>query len=205
MGNDNLSKVVGKGDACLMIENGMRLVLRDVRHIPNMRLNLIFVDRFDNEGFCNTFKNGKWKLTKGSLVEARGIKQSRLYMMQAKLSSDVYEAPEKVWSRKNVSYGHLWVFGFKAFVHVPKDERSKLDVKTRQCAFIGYGQHQFGNRFYDSIQKKLVRSCDARFVENQFIKDIDKVQKAIFEPNGDSTNVELIPLTVGSRQVRDDI
>ncbi|KAF2294474.1 hypothetical protein GH714_011725 [Hevea brasiliensis] len=164
-----------------------------------------FEHEFDNEGFCNTFKNGKWKLTKGSLVEARGIKQSRLYMMQAKLSSDVYEAPEKVWSRKNVSYGHLWVFGFKAFVHVPKDERSKLDVKTRQCAFIGYGQHQFGNRFYDSIQKKLVRSCDARFVENQFIKDIDKVQKAIFEPNGDSTNVELIPLTVGSRQVRDDI
>ncbi|KAF2294496.1 hypothetical protein GH714_012366 [Hevea brasiliensis] len=118
---------------------------------------------------------------------------------------DNYEAPEKVWSRKNVSYGHLWVFGFKAFVHVPKDERSKLDVKTRQCAFIGYGQDQFGNRFYDSIQKKLIRSCDAIFVENQFIKDIDKVQKAILEPNGDSTDVELIPPTVGSRQVRDDI
>ncbi|KAF2294485.1 hypothetical protein GH714_011845 [Hevea brasiliensis] len=95
MGNDNLSKVVGKGDACLMIENGMRLVLRDVRHIPNMRLNLIFVDRFDNGGFCNTFKNGKWKLTKGSLVKARGIKLSRLYMMQAKLSSDVVGAVEK--------------------------------------------------------------------------------------------------------------
>ncbi|MCF8701907.1 DDE-type integrase/transposase/recombinase [Corynebacterium sp. MC-10] len=42
-----------------------------------------------------------------------------------------YEVPEKIWSGKNVSYKHLRVFGCKAFVHVPKDERQKLDVKTR--------------------------------------------------------------------------
>ena len=44
-----------------------------------------------------------------------------------------HKVPEKVWSGKDVSYDHLRVFGCKAFVHIPKDERSKLEVKTRQC------------------------------------------------------------------------
>ena len=56
------------------------------------------------------------------------------------------DVPDHVWSGKDVSSGHLRVFGCKAFVHVPKDERSKLDVKTRQCIFIGYGQDEFGYR-----------------------------------------------------------
>ncbi|KAL6322839.1 hypothetical protein AAG906_020839 [Vitis piasezkii] len=32
---------------------------------------------------------------------------------------------------------HLGVFGCRAFVHVPRDERSKLDSKTKQCIFLG--------------------------------------------------------------------
>ena len=38
------------------------------------------------------------------------------------------EVPNKIWFGKNVKYDHLRVFGCKAFVHVPKDERSKLDA-----------------------------------------------------------------------------
>nr|KYP47622.1 Retrovirus-related Pol polyprotein from transposon TNT 1-94 [Cajanus cajan] len=49
------------------------------------------------------------------------------------------EVPDKIWFGKNASYDYLHVFGCKAFVHVPKDERSKLDTKTRQCIFISYG------------------------------------------------------------------
>ncbi|KAK8564769.1 hypothetical protein V6N12_058351 [Hibiscus sabdariffa] len=49
-----------------------------------------------------------------------------------------------------MSYDHLYLFICKAFVHVPKDERSKLDAKTRQCIFIGYGlDGEFGYRLYD--------------------------------------------------------
>ncbi|GJT03502.1 phospholipase-like protein [Tanacetum coccineum] len=38
-----------------------------------------------------------------------------------------------------------------AFVHIPKDERSKLDVKTKPCVFLGYGQDEFGYRTLESI------------------------------------------------------
>ena len=57
------------------------------------------------------------------------------------------DVPNRVWFDKDVSYDHLKVFGCKACVHVPKDERSKLDVKTKQCIFIGYGQDEFGYIF----------------------------------------------------------
>jgi len=41
------------------------------------------------------------------------------------------EVLDKIWLGKNVSYDHLHVFNCNAFVHITKDERSKLDVKTR--------------------------------------------------------------------------
>ena len=59
MGNEDSSKVAGKGDVCLETENGTRLVLKDVRHIPDMRLNLISVGKLDDEGYYNTFYNGQ--------------------------------------------------------------------------------------------------------------------------------------------------
>ena len=41
------------------------------------------------------------------------------------------DVPNKVWFNKDVSYDHLKVFGCKTCVHVPKNDRSKLDVKTK--------------------------------------------------------------------------
>ena len=53
---------------------------------------------------------------------------------------------ERVWTGKDVSYDHSRVFGFKEFFHIPKDERSKLDVKAKQCIFLWYGNEEFGYR-----------------------------------------------------------
>ena len=101
--------------------------------------------------------------------------------------------PNRVWFDKDVSYDHLKVFGCKACVHVPKDERSKLDVKTKQCIFIGYGQDVFGYLFYDPIDKKLIRSRDVVFFEYQTIEDIDKTEKLDSRTN-ESLDVDPIPI-----------
>jgi len=88
------------------------------------------------------------------------------------------DVSNRVWYGKDVSYNHFRVFGCKTFVHVPKDERSKLDAKTIECIFIGYGHDEFGYRFYDHVEKKLVRSRDVIFVEDQTIEDIGKTEKS---------------------------
>jgi hypothetical protein len=61
---------------------------------------------------------------------------------------------QRVWTRKDVSFEHLRVFGCRAFVNIPKDERSKLDNKVKQCIFIGYGHEEFGYRLWDPVNKK---------------------------------------------------
>ncbi|KAK8926157.1 hypothetical protein KSP39_PZI018485 [Platanthera zijinensis] len=82
------------------------------------------------------------------------------------------DVPDRVWYGKDPSYSHLRVFGCKAFVHVPRDERSKLDSKTRQCIFLGYDYSgEFGYMFFDPVEKKLVRSRDAVFSEDQIVGD----------------------------------
>ncbi|KAG8479560.1 hypothetical protein CXB51_029173 [Gossypium anomalum] len=339
MGNDDLVSVIGIGDVSLVSNNGTNLTLKDVRHASNNHLNLISAGKLDDEGFCNTFSEGQWKLTKGSLVVARGKKSSNLYLMQALTSREMMnvtvndnstelwhkrlshmsekglnclakknqlsglknatlkncahclagkqrrvsfrslpphrksellelvhsnvcgpikvrshggkklkfictdnggkytgsfheyclrqgirhqrtppktpqlnsvplrgDVPDRVWFGKDVSYDHLRVFSCKAFVHVSKDERSKLDAKTRQCIFIGYGlDGEFGYRLYDPVQKKLVRSRDVVFIEDQTIDDIDKTEKVDSQDSGDLIDVNPVPLDSSPDLIQDDV
>ena len=390
MGNDGSSRVVGKGTIYLESSTGCKLILRNVRHVPDIRLNLISIGRLDEEGYFSHFNDGKWKLCKGNLIAARGKKQGSLYMMQAKVcagevnvadecSSELWhnrlghmsekgmqmlskkqylpdvsgmslrscvdclagkqhrvafhsrppsrrkypldlvhtdvcsmdakshsgalyfvsfiddysrkvwvtvlktkdqvlsafkefqarveretgrklkvvradnggeyrgpfesyckgqgiklektvpktpqlngvaermnrtieerircmlshaklsksfwaealvtavylinlspsnpldgDVPQKVWTGKDVSYKHLRVFGCRAFVHIPRDERSKLDKKTKQCIFLGYSEDALGYKLWDPVDRKVLRSRDVVFFEDQTIEDIEK-------------------------------
>ena len=87
------------------------------------------------------------------------------------------EVPNRIWSSKDISYNHLRVFCCKCFVHPPEDERSKPDAKTNTCVFLGYGQDEFGYRLYDPIKKKIIRSRDVVFFEDQTIADIEKIDE----------------------------
>ncbi|GKA65380.1 putative RNA-directed DNA polymerase [Tanacetum coccineum] len=114
--------------------------------------------------------------------------------------------PDIVWSGKDVSYHHLRVFGCKASVHIPKDERSKLDAKNKPCVFLRYGQDELGYRLYDPVQKKLVRSRDVEFDENQTLKDVEKTEKEIIpQHNDDPINLDSIPSKHFDAQFGDDI
>ncbi|KAJ0082057.1 hypothetical protein Patl1_11038 [Pistacia atlantica] len=68
MDNDGLVKVIGIGEVCLEMDDGSSLLLRDVKYILDIRLNLISTSRLDNEGYCNTFSDSQWKHTRGSMV-----------------------------------------------------------------------------------------------------------------------------------------
>ena len=57
-----------------------------------------------------------------------------------------FDIIEKVWTNKEVSCSHLKVFGCKAFAHMPKEQRMKMDDKVIPCIFIGYGDEEFSYR-----------------------------------------------------------
>ena len=68
IGNEGASKIEGTRDSCLETSIGCKLLLKDVKHVSNIHLNLTFTGKFDDDGYTNQFDEGKWKLTKGSLV-----------------------------------------------------------------------------------------------------------------------------------------
>jgi hypothetical protein len=60
------------------------------------------------------------------------------YILNMSPSSVIVDTtPHEVWLDKNPSVSHLKVFSCDAFVHVPKEKRSKLDKKATKCIFIG--------------------------------------------------------------------
>jgi hypothetical protein len=54
---------------------------------------------------------------------------------------------EEVWTGNEVDYSGLRVFGRPAYMHIPSEERSKLDPKSRQCVFLRYGKGVKGYKF----------------------------------------------------------
>ena len=88
-----------------------------------------------------------------------------------------FDIPEIVWTGKDVSYSHLKVFWCKAFVHMPKEQRSKLDSKSTPCIFVGYGDAKFGYKPWDPKEKKMIRSRDVIFHENENLADFEKTEK----------------------------
>ncbi|KAL5848374.1 hypothetical protein ACOSQ4_006387 [Xanthoceras sorbifolium] len=93
--------------------------------------------------------------------------------------------PEEVWSGKEVNISHLRVFGCISYVHIDSAERSKLDAKSNKCVFVGYGGDEFGYRFWDYENRKIVRSRDVIFNENLMYKD-----RSIAESSSSTTEAE---------------
>uniref|UniRef100_A0A2N9HLW0 Integrase catalytic domain-containing protein n=1 Tax=Fagus sylvatica TaxID=28930 RepID=A0A2N9HLW0_FAGSY len=270
MGNKSYADIVRISDICVETNTGYTLKLKDVRHIPDMRLNLISVSVLDKEGYESHLGNGKWKLFKGSLVFARGKICCTLYKTQVKLCRDVVNAAQDdstpdLWHRRLAhmsekglqilakkslipfakdqvfqlfkkfhamverekrkslkclrtdngseytsnefenycsEYGIRHektvpgtpqhngvaerinrtivekVFGCKTFAHVPKEQRLKLDDKATPCIFVGYGDAEFGYKLWDPKKKKMIRSRDVVFHENENIKDFEKSEKS---------------------------
>ena len=80
-------------------------------------------------------------------------------------------------------------------MHVLKEQRSKLDDETISLVFIGYGDKGFGFRLWDPIKKKLVKSRDVVFQEDQNLRDFDKANKSKCT-NDDFIKLVLIPLSL---------
>ena len=116
MGNDGVAKVGGMGDIRLRTNMGVEMVLRGVKHAPDLRCNLLSVQALDACGYDSHFGANKWKLCKGNLVVARGTLMSKLYWTKAIVEAGVVNTVEmdsSLWHRR-LSY--ISEKGLKALV-----------------------------------------------------------------------------------------
>ena len=75
------------------------------------------------------------------------------------------KTPFQAWYGKKPNVYHLRVFGCSAYIHIPKDERNKLDPKAKKCTFSGYGTSRKGYRLYNWKTSRIIHSRDVVFNE----------------------------------------
>lgn len=76
--------------------------------------------------------------------------------------------PYEAWTGEKPDVSHLRVFGCDAYAHIPKDERRKLDAKSRKCILVGYGETTKGYRLFDPERGKVCLSRDVIFNERSY-------------------------------------
>ena len=64
-------------------------------------------------------------------------------------------------------------FVCESFVHIDKENRKKLEAKSKKCTFIGYGVDDFGYHLRDYENCKIIRSRDVVF--NEKVMYIDQL------------------------------
>ena len=57
MGNSSYSKIVGIGDVCIETNVGSTMMLKAVRHVPDLRMNVFSTLVMDRAGYCNYLGN----------------------------------------------------------------------------------------------------------------------------------------------------
>ena len=60
------------------------------------------------------------------------------------------------------------VFGCSVFVHIPKNDRTKLSPCALKCVFVGYGINQKGYRCYDPNSRQIITTMNCQFLESEF-------------------------------------
>ena len=96
MGDDAPCKIVGMGKVKIKKRNGNQWLLKEVRHVPDLRKNLISTRQLASEGCISIFKNKTWKVIKGSLVIAKGEKVGTLYLCTGNTGSSISLASTRV-------------------------------------------------------------------------------------------------------------
>ena len=112
--------------------------MEKVRHIPELRRNLISIGQLDDEGHAILFVGGTWKVTKGARVLARGKKIGALYMTSSPRDTIVVanaSTNTNLWHRR---LGHISEKGMKMLLSKGKLlELKSIDFDMCESCIFG--------------------------------------------------------------------
>ncbi|KAK3002524.1 hypothetical protein RJ639_022091 [Escallonia herrerae] len=150
--------IVGKGKVEIKLSNGGTLVLKDVRHIPELQKNLISVSGLDREGYFVTFGEKQWKVTKGSMVVARGERVGTIYTLSGTHNHSISLAFTEnqrttLWHHR---LGHLSESGMK-ILHSKNALPGMKNIQLDFCEGCVYGKQKRVSFRRDGKEKKIER------------------------------------------------
>ncbi|GAB2275344.1 hypothetical protein Dimus_039125 [Dionaea muscipula] len=105
MGNNNMCRVYGIGNIPLKLTNGSTILLTKVRHVPDLRRNLISLGILDDAGCTCVAKNNSLSVFKGTKLVLKGIKRQGLYVLDGHYLN---ETPNSALITNKVNDAVLW-------------------------------------------------------------------------------------------------
>jgi hypothetical protein len=142
LGDDAPRKIVGIGKVQIKKKNGNQCLLKEVRHVPDLRKSLISTRQLASEGCISIFTDKAWKVTKGSMVIAKGEKVGTLYLCTGNTDSSISLASIGVdttlWHHR---LGHMSEKGMQ----ILHKRNLFLDLKQIDldfCEHCVYGKHK---------------------------------------------------------------
>ena len=87
------------------------------------------------------------------------------------------KTPYELWFGKKPNLNYLRTFGCRAYAHLPKIKRHKMDTKAKAYRFIGYSEVAKGYRLLDEKDKTVIVSRDVEFIESEYGDDKTDVKQ----------------------------
>ncbi|KAK3016566.1 hypothetical protein RJ639_005827 [Escallonia herrerae] len=137
MGNDVACKVVGIVSIQIRMHDGIVRTLTDIRHVLELRKNLISLGTFDSNGCRYRAAGGVMRIMKGVLVVMKGLKQNNLYLLQGSTvtgaastssSSDIDSDTTMLW---HMRLGHMSEMGMDVL-----SKQVSRDVTFDECSML---------------------------------------------------------------------
>ena len=90
------------------------------------------------------------------------------------------KTPEELWTGQSVDVSHPKVFGSIAYVHIPTNQRKKLQPRAKKMMFIGYCENSKAYRFVDPDYPggEVERAISVKFLEDEICN-----VKTVNDPN----------------------
>ena len=131
MGDDSPCQIIGIGSVQIKMHDGIIRTLTDVRHILDMRKNLISLSTLDGKGYKYSGGDGVLKVSKGSLIVMKGdLKSANLYRLRG--TTIICDAAVISNSLSNFDATNLW------HMHLGHMSELGLSVLSKRGLLDGY-------------------------------------------------------------------
>jgi hypothetical protein len=156
MGNDISCKVVGIGSIRIKMFDGIVKILIDVRHVHELRKNLISWRVLDTGGYKSIVQGGVMKVYKEILLVVKEKNVGNMFMLEGRTESDhattVSENDSDFFQLWHQQLGHMREQGLKVLSYrklLPSLKSLKLDL-CKHCIYGKQNRQRFKTRRHTS-------------------------------------------------------
>nr|GEW71301.1 retrovirus-related Pol polyprotein from transposon TNT 1-94 [Tanacetum cinerariifolium] len=144
MENHSICHVIGKGNIQVKMHDGVVRTITGVRHVPNLKRNLISLSTLEANGCKYSREGGVMKIFNGALVLMKAIQSGGLYVLQGTIT---YSTAGVATSKASLDDSKLWHYrlghmGEKGMKNLAKKGLIKVSCNLEFCEHCVFGKQK---------------------------------------------------------------